>query len=57
MHVLTPAPEGKSDDVMFWRTIVQLGLIDEFFREIKAKLDVLKGNMVRNCIPLEGECQ
>ncbi|KAH3748667.1 glucocorticoid modulatory element-binding protein 1-like isoform X2 [Dreissena polymorpha] len=47
------APEGKSDDVMFWRTIVQLGLIDEFFREIKAKLDVLKGNMVRNCIPLE----
>lgn len=43
------------DDVMFWRAIVQLGLVDEFFREVKAKLDVLKADMVRNCVPKEGK--
>ena len=45
-----------TDDVLFWRAIVQLGLVDEFFREVKAKLDVLKGEMVKNCVPLEGNC-
>ena len=40
---------------MFWRAIVQLGLIDEFFREIKSKLDVLKVSMIKNFVPLTGK--
>ncbi|XP_052762931.1 transcription regulator spe-44-like [Mya arenaria] len=40
--------ENQDDDVTFWRTIIQLGLSDEFFREIKSHLDTLKGNMVKN---------
>ena len=42
------------DDKMFWKAIVELGLVDEFFREIKAKLDVLKHSMIKNYVPVEG---
>ena len=42
------------DDKMFWKAIVELGLVDEFFREIKSKLDVLKHNLIKNYVPLEG---
>lgn len=41
------------DDKMFWKAIVELGLVDEFFREIKAKLDVLKHSMIKNYVPVE----
>lgn len=44
-----------TDDVVFWRAIVQLGLVDEFFREVKARLDVLKANMVKNFVPVDGK--
>lgn len=40
---------------MFWKAIVELGLIDEFFREIKSKLDVLKHNLIKNYVPFEGK--
>lgn len=40
------------EDVMFWRAIVQLGLIDEFFREIKSKLDLLKVTMIKQFVPI-----
>lgn len=43
--------DENDEDTMFWRAIVQLGLVDEFFREIKAKLDVLKANMIKNYVP------
>lgn len=39
---------------MLWKGIVELGLVDEFFREIKASLDVLKNRMVRRMVPFEG---
>ena len=28
--------------------------MDEFFREIKTKLDILKHNLIKNYVPLEG---
>lgn len=43
----------KDDDKLFWKAIVELGLVDEFFREIKSKLDVLKHSMIKNYVPLE----
>jgi hypothetical protein len=43
-----------TEDAMFWRAIVQLGLIDEFFREVKSKLDVLKASMIKNYVPVGG---
>lgn len=42
------------EDRMLWKGIVELGLVDEFFREIKASLDVLKNRMVRRMVPFEG---
>ena len=33
----------------YMKTIVELGLVDEFFREIKAKPDDLKHSMIKNC--------
>lgn len=45
--------ENMDDDKMFWKAIVELGLVDEFFREIKSKLDVLKHNLIKNYVPLE----
>ena len=44
----------STEDQLFWRAIVQLGLVDEFFREIKSKLDMLKFNMVKNFVNLTG---
>lgn len=41
------------EDRMLWKGIVELGLVDEFFREIKASLDVLKNRMVRRMVPFE----
>ncbi|KAK3088803.1 hypothetical protein FSP39_023903 [Pinctada imbricata] len=41
------------EDRLLWKGIVELGLVDEFFREIKASLDILKNNMVRRMVPLE----
>ncbi|KAL3887905.1 hypothetical protein ACJMK2_000292 [Sinanodonta woodiana] len=43
---------GLDDDQMFWKAIVELGLIDEFFREIKSSLDILKNSMIKNFVPL-----
>lgn len=44
-----------AEDAMFWRAIVQLGLIDEFFREVKTKLDILKASMIKNYVPVGGK--
>ncbi|KAL4218452.1 Glucocorticoid modulatory element binding protein 2 [Mactra antiquata] len=44
--------DDEDEDAMFWRAIVQLGLIDEFFREVKSKLDVLKASMIKNFVPV-----
>lgn len=53
VQVARNIPEEEEDeDAMFWRAIVQLGLIDEFFREVKSKLDVLKASMVKNYVPV-----
>lgn len=39
---------------MFWKGIVELGLVDEFFREIKVLFDVFKNRMVRRMVFFEG---
>ena len=44
------------EDQKLWKGITELGLIDEFFREIKANLDVFKNAMVRRYVPLAGTC-
>ena len=43
------------EDKMFWKAIVELGLVDEFFREIKSKLDGLKHSMIKNYVPIDGK--
>ncbi|XP_060598089.1 uncharacterized protein LOC132751892 [Ruditapes philippinarum] len=52
VQVSTNGQEEDDEDAMFWRAIVQLGLIDEFFREVKSKLDVLKASMIKNYVPV-----
>ena len=44
-----------AEDKSFWKAIVELGLVDEFFREIKAKLDGLKHSMIKNYVPIDGK--
>lgn len=39
---------------MFWKGIVELGLADSFFREIKTSIDNLKNSMIKNYVPLGG---
>ncbi|XP_071143043.1 glucocorticoid modulatory element-binding protein 1-like [Mytilus edulis] len=54
--VMPPVSENDSnaeEDRLLWQGIVELGLIDEFFREIKASLDLLKNTMVKRLVPLE----
>ncbi|XP_062605391.1 glucocorticoid modulatory element-binding protein 2-like isoform X2 [Saccostrea cucullata] len=54
--VTYPDIQGETtdeEDRTLWKGIVELGLVDEFFREIKASLDVLKNRMVRRMVPLE----
>ncbi|XP_060076341.1 uncharacterized protein LOC132555968 [Ylistrum balloti] len=56
---MVPPDEGTEDiteedceDRLLWKGIVELGLVDEFFREIKASLDVLKNGMIKRQVPL-----
>lgn len=44
---------NEEEDRLLWQGIVELGLIDEFFREIKASLDLLKNTMVKRLVPIE----
>ncbi|XP_029638206.1 glucocorticoid modulatory element-binding protein 1-like isoform X1 [Octopus sinensis] len=47
------AQPGGSESQLFWKGIIELGLADEIFREIKTTLDNLKYNLIRNQCPLE----
>lgn len=56
---MVPPDEGDMDmteedceDRLLWKGIVELGLVDEFFREIKASLDGLKNGMIKRQVPL-----
>ncbi|GAB1599709.1 glucocorticoid modulatory element-binding protein 1-like isoform X1 [Argonauta hians] len=47
------AQQNGSESQLFWKGIIELGLADEIFREIKTTLDTLKYNLIRNQCPLE----
>ncbi|XP_014770920.1 glucocorticoid modulatory element-binding protein 2 isoform X2 [Octopus bimaculoides] len=45
--------QQPDESQLFWKGIIELGLADEIFREIKTTLDNLKYNLIRNQCPLE----
>ncbi|CAI9718987.1 modulatory element-binding 1-like isoform X1 [Octopus vulgaris] len=45
--------QPPDESQLFWKGIIELGLADEIFREIKTTLDNLKHNLIRNQCPLE----
>ncbi len=44
-----------ADSQTFWQGILQVGLIDDFFREIKYGLDALKHELIRSRGAVDGE--
>lgn len=53
MPPVSVSDSTEEEDRLLWQGIVELGLIDEFFREIKASLDLLKNTMVKRLVPVE----
>ncbi|XP_036359978.1 glucocorticoid modulatory element-binding protein 2-like isoform X2 [Octopus sinensis] len=49
----TEEQQPPDESQLFWKGIIELGLADEIFREIKTTLDNLKYNLIRNQCPLE----
>ena len=37
-----------SDSHAFWQGILSVGLVDDFFKEIKYGLDALKGDLIKS---------
>lgn len=46
---------GVADSQTFWQGILQVGLIDDFFREMKHGLDTLKHELIRSRGGAEGQ--
>lgn len=50
-------PVACTDSSEFWRSITQIGLLDDFIKEIKSAVDNLKTDLLRNRFPAEGQSQ